>query len=44
VSAQRSPGARAALVRAQRTALTIFLSIFVGSWVIVGTLLAPVVG
>jgi hypothetical protein len=44
VSAQRSPGARAALVRAQRTALTIFLSVFVGSWVIVGALLAPVVG
>jgi predicted MPP superfamily phosphohydrolase len=44
VSAQRSPGARAALVRAQRTALTVFLSIFVGSWLIVGALLAPVAG
>jgi uncharacterized protein len=44
VSAQRSPGARAALVRAQRTALTVFLSVFVGSWLIVGALLAPVVG
>jgi len=44
VSAQRSPGARAALVRAQRTALTIFLSVFVGSWLIVGALLAPVAG
>jgi predicted MPP superfamily phosphohydrolase len=31
-------------VREQRTALTIVLSIFVGSWVIVGLLLAPVVG
>jgi predicted MPP superfamily phosphohydrolase len=44
VSAQRSPEARAALVRAQRTALTVFLSIFVGSWLIVGALLAPVAG
>jgi hypothetical protein len=44
MSAPRSPGARAALVRAQRTALTVALSIFVGSWVIVGVLLAPVVG
>ena len=44
MSTTRSPGARAALVRAQRTALTIFLSVFVGSWVIVGALLAPVVG
>jgi predicted MPP superfamily phosphohydrolase len=44
VSAQRSSGARAALVRAQRTALTVFLSVFVGSWLIVGALLAPVVG
>jgi predicted MPP superfamily phosphohydrolase len=31
-------------MRAQRTALTIVLSIFAGSWVIVGLLLAPVVG
>lgn len=44
MSAQRSPGARAAFVRAQRTALAIFLSVFVGSWLIVGALLAPVVG
>jgi predicted MPP superfamily phosphohydrolase len=44
VSAQRSSGARAALVRAQRTALTVFLSVFVGSWLIVGALLAPVAG
>jgi predicted MPP superfamily phosphohydrolase len=44
VSAPRSPGARAALVRAQRTALAVFLSVFIGSWVIVGVLLAPVVG
>jgi predicted MPP superfamily phosphohydrolase len=44
VSDQRSPGARAALVRAQRTALTVFLSVFVGSWLIVGALLAPVAG
>ena len=44
MSAQRSPEARAALVRAQRTALTVFLSIFVGSWLIVGALLAPVAG
>lgn len=44
MSAERSPGARAALVRAQRTALTVFLSVFVGSWVIVGALLAPMAG
>jgi predicted MPP superfamily phosphohydrolase len=44
VSAQRSPAARASLVRAQRTALAVFLSVFVGSWLIVGALLAPVVG
>ena len=44
MSAQRSPAARAALVRAQRTALAVFLSVFVGSWLIVGALLAPVVG
>jgi uncharacterized protein len=44
VSAQRSPGPRAALVRAQRTALTVFLSVFVGSWLIVGALLAPLAG
>jgi predicted MPP superfamily phosphohydrolase len=44
VSARRSPGARAALVRAQRTALTVFLSVFAGSWLIVGALLAPVAG
>jgi predicted MPP superfamily phosphohydrolase len=44
MSAERSPGARTALVRAQRTALTVALTIFVGSWVIVGVLLAPVVG
>ena len=44
MSAERSPGARAALVRAQRTALTVFLSVFVASWVIVGALLAPVTG
>jgi predicted MPP superfamily phosphohydrolase len=44
VSPERPSSARATLVRAQRTALTIVLSIFVGSWVIVGLLLAPVVG
>jgi len=44
VSTERSPGARAALVRAQRKAITVVLSMFVGSWVIVGVLLAPVVG
>jgi len=44
VSDERSPGARAALARAQRTALTVFLSVFAGSWVVVGALLAPVVG
>ncbi len=44
MSAERAPGARAALVRAQRTALTVFLSVFVASWVIVGALLAPVAG
>ncbi len=44
MSSSGSPGARAALVRAQRTALTVFLSVFVGSWLIVGALLAPVVG
>ena len=38
MSDKRSPGARA-----QHTALTVFVSVFVGSWVIVGTLLAPVV-
>ena len=40
MSAEQSPGARAALVRAQRTALSVVLSMFVGSWVIVGVLLA----
>ncbi len=44
MSPERSPGPRAALVRAQRTALTVVLSMFIGSWVIVGVLLAPVVG
>jgi uncharacterized protein len=44
VSAERSPGARAALVRTQRTALAVFLSVFATSWVIVGVLLAPVAG
>jgi uncharacterized protein len=44
VSARRSPGPRTALARAQRTALTVVLSIFIGSWVIVGVLLAPVAG
>jgi predicted MPP superfamily phosphohydrolase len=44
VSADRSPGARVALARAQRTAITVVLTIFVGSWVIVGLLLAPVAG
>ena len=44
MSPERSSSARAAIVRAQRTALTIVLSIFVGSWVIVGLLLAPVAG
>jgi predicted MPP superfamily phosphohydrolase len=31
-------------VRAQRTALTVFLSVFVGSWLLVGALLAPIAG
>jgi len=44
VSGERSPGPRTALARAQRTALTVVLTIFVGSWVIVGMLLAPVIG
>jgi len=44
VSPERSPSPRAALLRAQLTALTVVLSIFAGSWVIVGLLLAPVVG
>jgi uncharacterized protein len=44
VSAERSPGARAALARTQRTVLTVVLSIFVGSWVVVGALLAPLAG
>ena len=44
MSPARSSGARAALARAQRTALTVVLSIFVGSWVIVGGLLAPIAG
>jgi hypothetical protein len=44
VSPERSSGARRALARAQRTAITVALSIFVGSWLIVGLLLAPVVG
>ncbi|MBA2684483.1 MAG: metallophosphoesterase [Gemmatimonadaceae bacterium] len=44
MSAERPSGARAALVRGQRVALTVALSMFVGSWVIVGVLLAPVVG
>ena len=44
MSPERPPSARAAMVRAQRTALIIVLSIFVGSWVIVGLLLAPAVG
>ena len=44
MSSERPSSARATIVRAQRTALTIVLSIFVGSWVIVGLLLAPVVG
>ncbi|MEO8879178.1 MAG: metallophosphoesterase [Gemmatimonadaceae bacterium] len=44
MSPERSPGARAALVRAQRTALTVVLTIFVGSWLVVAALLAPVVG
>lgn len=44
MSAERPPGARAALVRAQRTALTVVLTIFVGSWLIIAALLAPIVG
>ena len=44
MSAERPPGARAALGRVQRTALTVILTIFVGSWVLVGALLAPVAG
>jgi len=49
VSAERSSGARAsgarvALARAQRRAIIVVLTIFVGSWVLVGALLAPVAG
>jgi predicted MPP superfamily phosphohydrolase len=33
-----------ALARAQRKAITVVLTIFVGSWVVVGALLAPVAG
>jgi uncharacterized protein len=44
VSAEHSPGARAALARTQRTVLTVVLSIFFGSWVVVGALLAPLAG
>jgi predicted MPP superfamily phosphohydrolase len=44
MSERGSPSARASLARTQRTALTVFLSVFVGSWLIVGALLAPVVG
>lgn len=44
MSAERSPGARASVARAQRTALTVVLAIFAGSWAIVGVLLAPVAG
>lgn len=44
MSAERSSSPRAALLRTQWTALTIVLSIFAGSWVIVGLLLAPVAG
>ena len=44
MSADPSPGARAAVARAQRTALSIVLAIFGGSWAIVGALLAPVAG
>lgn len=44
MSADRSPGDRAAVARAQRRALTVVLAIFGGSWVIVGALLAPAVG
>jgi hypothetical protein len=44
VSADRTPGDRAAVARAQRRALTVVLAIFAGSWAIVGALLAPVVG
>ena len=42
--AAQSSGARAALARAQRKAITVVLTIFVGSWVVVGALLAPVAG
>jgi predicted MPP superfamily phosphohydrolase len=44
VSAERSSGARGALARSQRKAITVVLTIFVGSWVVVGALLAPVAG
>jgi predicted MPP superfamily phosphohydrolase len=44
MSAARASGARAAMARAMRTALTVVLTVFVGSWVIVGLLLAPVLG
>ena len=44
MSTEPSAGSRAALMRAQRTALSVVLTIFVGSWLVVGALLAPVVG
>ena len=44
MSVERSSGARVALARAQRKAITVVLTIFVGSWVVVGALLAPVAG
>ena len=44
MSSERPSSARATVVRAQQTALTVVLAIFAGSWVIVGLLLAPVVG
>jgi uncharacterized protein len=38
------PPARAAVARSQRRALAFVLSLFAGSWLVVGALLAPVVG
>jgi hypothetical protein len=44
VSEEQSSGARVALARAQRKAITVVLSIFAGSWMVVGALIAPVAG
>ncbi|HEY7861103.1 MAG TPA: metallophosphoesterase [Gemmatimonadaceae bacterium] len=44
MSSERDPGSHASVGRAQRTALTVVLAIFAGSWAIVGVLLAPLAG